>query len=293
MDTEHTISAVKMQVESYVQRFLSNPFDDTELWEAIKYVMTSSGKRVRPVLVLMAGKMLSVPVDKTLSFLLAIEYLHNSSLVHDDLPALDNDDYRRNKPTCHKIYGEGVALMAGNAMVAKAFSVIATDNKLEDAEKVQLISLLSSTFYKICLGQVLDLKKSDETQSLKARRKSLEFKHLHKTGALFAACLQGMFLLSPHMGNREAERNILEAGENLGLLFQATDDVLDSVRSGSEDSSKDEARGIDTYVTLFGVDLTKQIAQDLATNTKQALDYFGPSAGELKGFVDCILHRDK
>ena len=305
---EQAINTVKMQAESYIQRFLSDPFEfsspggvpaeggrdgHAELWEAVKYVMTAPGKRIRPILVLTAGKMLSVPVDKTLSFLLAIEYLHNSTLVHDDLPALDNDDYRRGKPTCHKVYGEGVALMAGNAMTAKAFSVIAADNKLEDAEKVQLIGLLSDAYYEICLGQVLDLKKPDETQSIKNRRKSLEFKHLRKTGALFIACLQGMLLLSPYVGDAEAEKSILEIGENLGLLFQATDDILDSISDEQTGSSRDEILGIDTYVTIFGADLTKQIAQDLAANTKQALDYFGESAEELKGFVDYILRRDR
>ena len=293
MDIEETINTLKMQVESYVQRSLSDPFDNTELWEAIKYVMTALGKKIRPVLVLMAGKMLSVPVDKTLSFLLAIEYLHNSSLVHDDLPALDNDDYRRGQPACHKVYGESVALLAGDAMITKAISIVADDNKLENFEKVQLIGLLSDTFYKICLGQVLDLKKSDDTQSLKSRRKALEFKHLHKTGSLFITCLGGVFLLSSYAGNKEAEKSILEAGENLGLLFQVTDDILDSVRDEQTGSSRDEARGIDTYVTIFGVDLAKQIAQDLAVNAKQAFSYFGTNAEELKGLVDYILYRDK
>ncbi|MDR2337283.1 MAG: polyprenyl synthetase family protein [Deltaproteobacteria bacterium] len=292
MNNINDISVYQMQVESFLQSSLATAFDDTELWQSIKYTLTVQGKRIRPVLVLMAAKMLSVSTDKVSKFLLAIEYLHNSSLIHDDLPALDNDDYRRGKPTCHKVYGESTALLAGDALIVKAFSLITEAVELEDSEKVKLISLLTETFYKICLGQVLDLKKYNESLiSLENRKKALEFKQLNKTAALITTCLLGVFLLSSVSKDTVGKKNIISAGQNLGLLFQATDDILDSVKDEISGVSKDEQNGIDTYVTIFGLEKTKQIACDLAEKTKKALDYFGEKAGELKNFVDFILYR--
>jgi geranylgeranyl diphosphate synthase type II len=288
------ISTYTAQVESFLTNSLSHKFDDTDLWESINYVLTVKGKRIRPVLVLMTAKMLCVPVDKVVRFLLAIEYLHNSSLVHDDLPALDNDDYRRGQPTCHKVYGESTALLAGDALIAKAFSIVTEGEELEDSEKLKLVSLLADTFYKVCLGQVLDLKKYDNSGvgvDSENRKKSLEIKQLNKTGALITSCLLGVFRLSSIADDKTGEENIISAGQNLGLLFQATDDVLDSVQDTDLGASKDEQNGIDTYVTIFGVEKTKQIACELAEKAKNALNYFGKDAEELKNFVDFILCR--
>ncbi len=290
------IDKLRIQVESLIQQSLSEPFDQTKLFSAIEYALTAHGKRIRPILVLLSAQMFTVPIEKVIPLLLAIEYLHNSSLVHDDLPALDNDDYRRGKLTCHKMFGEDIALLAGNAMIAKAFEIVAVNKTLNAEEKVRLIELLSDTFYKICIGQVLDLQRNfvspdNSVEALELRRKNLEFKHLNKTGALIMACLLGVFLLSDKQADKDAFDKVIFAGRNLGLLFQATDDILDSAVNEETGVSEDEKNGIETYATLFGVEITRQIAQEFADNAKDAFNYFGDTAMPLINLTEYILRR--
>ena len=276
--------------------------DSSPLWKACEYSIIAPGKRIRPVLVFLVGEMLGIEPVKLQSFAAAVEFLHNSSLVHDDLPALDNDDYRRGRLTCHKQFNESTALLAGNALIALAFELIVTDENLTDKEKTELSQLLSRAFYKLCIGQVMDLddtrgqkrnKESFSAMELFQQKQDLEIRHLHKTGALITACMLGPGTL--YSGKPFAFDLITELsriGEKIGLLFQITDDILDSI-SEEQTLSQDEEQGISTYVSLYGLEGAKTIALKEATEAKELLAAFGPGAKDLIEMVEFILNRDK
>lgn len=218
-----------------------------KLLDAMKYSLVNGGKRVRPVLALAVADMLNVPHEKILPFAYAIELIHTSSLIHDDLPALDNDDYRRNAPSNHKVFGEAMAVIAGDAMMNLAYEEIFS--RIESKEEIKAAKFLAS-----CVGieGMLGGQAIDITGSETPDEEFLYELDYHKTAMLIAAPVCCAEILSGKSGN-----DFLQFGIDLGILFQFTDDVLDVVGNSSDlgkSIGKDAAENKITAVSVYGLD---------------------------------------
>ncbi|MCC6934023.1 MAG: polyprenyl synthetase family protein [Deltaproteobacteria bacterium] len=292
MKIDNNIKGLREFFEADLAKFLHQMHDDTRLWQACDYCLTAPGKRIRPVLTLMVGQMIGVPLEKLINYSAAIEFLHNSSLVHDDLPGIDNDDYRRGRLTCHKQYDEGTAILAGDALIVLAYQLICYDSHISNDQKQILVNILSDAFYKLCIGQVLDLAnmghQRSDNQNVEELFLELKRRHLHKTGALMSCCFSGPAAIAGENDNKfEFLTNI---GEHLGLLFQMTDDILDAQESGNT-QAQDERLGLITYVSLFGIDEARRYAKHSADEIIEKLSSFGGKAEDLKEFVRYIESR--
>lgn len=269
------------------------------LSRAFNYSLHTPGKRFRPVLAMLAGEMLGFQPEFLRSFCLALEAVHTSSLVHDDLPALDNDTLRRGKPTVHVVFGEAVALLAGDALLGKAFAFLAGGDYHEPSGS-KLLKLLANAVYDICEGQVFDLEAGGENEAslpLEERRRLLELRHRRKTGALIAAAASGPALLLEEPSARdEAFSKLQSYGYELGLLFQITDDILDATSTTDElgkHAANDEKLGRSTYVTTFGLEEARLLAAERCQRAKESLASFGDRAQLLREVADFVLQRKK
>jgi geranylgeranyl diphosphate synthase type II len=266
------------------------------LVESIQYSLLAGGKRLRPTLVLeccdacLNGN--GNPSRKRASALAsaaAMEFVHTFSLVHDDLPAMDDDDLRRGRPTNHKVYGEAMAILAGDAMVTMAFEILATD--AEPAVVATLVKELAIATGPEGMigGQVLDIDGEDQNLSLP----ELQRVHRMKTGALLtASCRMGAI----SAGANETQLNaVTEFGRHLGLAFQIIDDVLD-VTSTPEQmgkaTNKDAAKGKNTYPVLMGLEASKNEAHHQLTLALASLNEFGPAANGLRHLAKFVVERD-
>jgi geranylgeranyl diphosphate synthase type II len=236
--------------------------------EAIRYSLKAGGKRVRPILCLLAAESVGASAELALSGALALEYLHTYSLIHDDLPAMDDDDLRRGKPTCHVAFGEAHAILAGDALQAEAFAILASDASIPADTLIEAIALLAeaSGWRGMVGGQALDL----EGEGLEAYGLDhLKTIHRLKTGALLRASLEiGAILGGAKSTFREALR---AAGASLGLAFQIQDDILDATSDTvtlGKRAGKDTGKGKITYPGLLGLDGARQA---LAEATENAL----------------------
>jgi geranylgeranyl pyrophosphate synthase len=276
----------------------------TVLEDACRYSLGGGGKRLRPVLVLSAAELVDVPFEKIKGYTLAVEYIHTFSLIHDDLPQVDNDAIRRGRPTCHLQFGEAVALLAGDCLMGKAFAAISGDKSLEAAAAVELTALLSKAMVELCDGQMMDLEAAKNCcaeqktpAGAKTSEELLRERHLKKTGALIRASLLGPVACMPVPEAQEEARKQLEIyGTNLGLLFQITDDILD-VTSTSAVLGKtvraDEKHGTPTYVTVYGIDKALKLAMCAADAANEALLLFGKKADFLHCLCRWVLERKR
>ncbi|MBL0211402.1 MAG: polyprenyl synthetase family protein [Holophagaceae bacterium] len=236
--------------------------------EAIRYSLEAGGKRVRPILCLLSAESVGAPAERALAGALALEYLHTYSLIHDDLPAMDDDDLRRGKPTCHVAFGEAHAILAGDGLQAEAFAVLASDAAIPPEARVEAIALLAeaSGWRGMVGGQALDL----EGEALDSYGLDhLKTIHRLKTGALLRASLEiGAVLGEAEPSFREALRS---AGASLGLAFQIQDDILDATSDAAtlgKRAGKDAGKGKITYPALLGLDGARRA---LAEATENAL----------------------
>lgn len=242
------------------------------VYEAMKYSVENGGKRIRPVLVLESCKMCGGDISSALDVACALEMIHTYSLIHDDLPCMDDDDMRRGKPSCHVKFGEEYALLAGDALLTYAFEVIA-GAKLDDTKKVKAISCLSRNagFSGMVGGQVIDL----QSEGKKISYDTLREMHSKKTGALIrCAVTLGCICAGADKVTTDA---LVNYADNIGYAFQAVDDILDVVSTeevlGKPIGSDAECEKT-TYVTLFGVEKAKQLADELTQNAIKSIDSF-------------------
>ncbi len=236
---------------------LTARFDQGEavrVGEAIRYSLEAGGKRVRPILCLLAAEAVGAPAEAALSGALALEYLHTYSLIHDDLPAMDDDDLRRGKPTCHVAFGEAHAILAGDGLQAEAFAILAADVSIPADARVEAIAVLAqaSGWRGMVGGQALDL----EGEALRTYGlEHLKTIHRLKTGALLGASLEiGAVLGGANSPFREALKS---AGSLLGLAFQIQDDILDATSNAAtlgKRAGKDKEKGKITYPALLGLE---------------------------------------
>ncbi len=272
---------------------LSQELVPERLHEAIHYVVLNGGKRIRPILVFAAAEALGANMQQALAPAMAVELIHAYSLVHDDLPAMDDDDLRRGKPTCHVAYDEATAILTGDALLTYAFEVLAAEEipLIDDKTRLTMIKLLAtaSGSQGMVGGQAIDLYAVGKNLSLEA----LKTMHSLKTGALIkASTLLGAYSagnVTPTQINALAEYSTC-----IGLAFQIQDDILDiegdTVVIGKSQGS-DEAKNKPTYPALLGMDGAKQAAQDMHNKAIEALRIFDEKADTLRQISEYIVSR--
>ncbi len=265
------------------------------LRDAMNYCVAAGGKRLRPTLNILANALLSDSHRETLDIACAIEMVHTYSLVHDDLPAMDNDELRRGKPTCHVVFGEAFGILTGDALLNFAFEVMIknalrfSSNMHSHLKAMQEVAAGAGVFGMIS-GQCADIE--NEGQIL--TEKELHYVHNHKTGAMIrAALLSGIYLCNPRPDHVDA---LTVYGDNIGLTFQITDDVLDIVgdaKKMGKTLGKDKEAKKFTFPTLYGVDKSMKIAEEKTEEAIHALKVFGNKAQPLEELARFILMRDK
>ena len=261
------------------------------LHAAMRYSVLDGGKRVRPLLAYAAGELSDAPVERVEIAAAAVELIHAYSLVHDDMPCMDDDVLRRGKPTCHVEYDEATALLVGDALQSLAFQLL-SEHRLSDdpARQLQMVKLLAvaSGSRGMAGGQAIDLASVGKQLTLP----ELEQMHIHKTGALIRAAI----MLGAHCGGLDqAQLDKLDHyGKCMGLAFQVVDDVLDSEADTAtlgKTAGKDADNNKPTYVTLLGVPAAKKMAEELHHEALDALSEFGTAARRLRELADFIVMR--
>jgi geranylgeranyl pyrophosphate synthase len=258
---------------------------------AIRWSLFAGGKRFRPLLALATGQEFGASVDDLLDTACALEMIHTYSLIHDDLPSMDDDDLRRGRPTCHVRFGEATAILAGDALQTLAFQTIAEDEKLSPAVRVRLVSEVaraSATPHGMVAGQAHDL----AAESREVSGAELERIHRLKTGALITVAARSGAIIA---GARSAEiESVGRYSAALGLLFQITDDLLD-VTATAEDlgktPGKDARSRKATYPALYGLDATRERARAVYTEACAALDEIAKPTPTLRAIAELILER--
>jgi geranylgeranyl diphosphate synthase type II len=257
---------------------------------AMRYSLFAGGKRIRPLLVLAAGEAIDAAEGVVMPLACAVEMIHTYSLIHDDLPAMDDDDLRRGKPTCHKAFGEAIAILAGDALLTLAFEVMADAAEAEAPRRLRASALLAQACGTTGLigGQVDDL----ESEGRDVDAASLERLHRAKTGALLSACVRGAGVLAGADAAQEA--CLARYGAAVGLAFQIVDDVLDGTEPAEQlgkTAGKDQAAGKATYVRLHGLERSRAMAAGLLEDALAAVQPLGPRAARLQQLARLIVER--
>ncbi|MBI3712136.1 MAG: polyprenyl synthetase family protein [Burkholderiales bacterium] len=290
-DFQSWMKSVQQDVEISLANFLpGSDLIPQQLHEAMAYAVLDGGKRVRPLLVFAAGKLFQAPSELLSRAACAVEMIHAYSLVHDDMPCMDDDALRRGKPTVHKKYDEATALLVGDALQAQAFLVLAEATACAD-HKLPMLQLLAQASGSVgmCGGQAIDLASVGVALSLP----ELEQMHRLKTGALLRASV----LLGAMSGKQLSDTEVAALdtySRAIGLAFQVVDDVLDAVADSAtlgKTAGKDAANNKPTYVSLLGLSESRQLADQLCQQAHQALNIFGESAQHLHDLADLIVQR--
>lgn len=262
------------------------------LFEAMRYSVFAGGKRLRPCLFLAVMESLNGEGERFMPFACALEMIHTYSLIHDDLPAMDNDDFRRGKPTCHKAFGEAEAILAGDALLTYAFNAMIKVRPFCRAER--LLDAIDEVAWSagvngMAIGQVTDILWEGKELILP----ELEFVHKHKTGALFAASIISGAILAD--ADEEQLAALREYAHQIGLVFQITDDILDVVgdqQKLGKPIGSDAKNAKTTYASLFGLEKARELGQDAAERAQKALKPLGSKGALLEQIPPYFLVRD-
>ena len=258
--------------------------------KAMRYSVFAGGKRIRPILCLEAAAMFSENPVAAVSAGCALEFIHTYSLIHDDLPALDNDDFRRGKPTCHKVFGEAIAILAGDALLTLAFQTLAFV-PVEPQRRLNILATIAQaagTDRGMIGGQVADLEAEKKMPDVG----TLEYIHRSKTAALIRASIVAGGIAGGAT-NEDVER-LKCFGENIGWAFQVVDDILDVEESSAvlgKTAGKDQAQQKATYPALYGILQSRDIAADLAAKALSELDFYGERASRLRELAQFLVAR--
>lgn len=288
---EKTLDGYLALIEDFLDNSIDKScYDEEIVADAMRYSLSNGGKRIRPVLVLEFCRLCGGNVKKALPFAAAIEMIHTYSLIHDDLPCMDDDDMRRGKPSCHKKFGEEYALLAGDGLLTLAFEMLAKAD-FTDAQKVSAVNALAlhSGYQGMIGGQTVDLMSEGKVISLD-RLKTMD--NL-KTGKLIN-CSALLGCIAANADEEKIKQALIFTGA-IGLAFQIVDDILD-VTSTEEKLGKpigsDSEKKKSTYVSLLGIEKSKEYAEELTNEAINALLYFGDDAEFLKKFALKLLERD-
>jgi geranylgeranyl diphosphate synthase type II len=292
MNFSEQLKSYQEQIEKHLRSDLpDSQLRPARLHEAMNYSLQAGGKRLRPVLVLAASDLF--PSDKdTIPAALAVEIIHTYSLIHDDLPAMDNSDLRRGVPTCHRAFDEATAILAGDALIPLAFELLARNYGQSPALGLKLVQLLSKAAgsQKLVGGQMEDLlaegKKPDE--------QTISFVHANKTAAMIEVSLVMGLLLSNRGDDSEKIKLMAQAGISLGLAFQAVDDLLDVTSSTKElgkDASHDKEAGKMTWVSMLGLEKARALASEYTESALQCIRDIGGENKFLLELAEYMLRR--
>jgi len=297
--------AVTLDIRRYIEqkreevdRYLDTAVPDvrtppTTLHEAMRYSLFAGGKRIRPILAIAAAEAVGPPTKAILPVASSLELIHTYSLIHDDLPAMDNDDFRRGKPTNHKVFGEAMAILAGDALLTLAFELCSRGDLLDnlDAQRqVQIIHELAhgSGNRGMVAGQVLDIQAENQDIDLP----TLQNIHVHKTGKLIRAAVRmGALVSAP---SAEQFQQLTAYAEDVGLAFQIADDVLNvtgTLEELGKNANTDAQRGKKTYPTFYGIDGARALAEECTARAMGRLQRFGEMAEPLRELARYITFR--
>ncbi len=294
LDIETYLREKRELIESYLKSYFVIPPETFVLQKAMTYSLFAEGKRIRPILALASYEACGGDSKNIIPYASALELIHTYSLIHDDLPSMDNDDLRRGKPTSHKVFGEAIAILAGDALLTEAFLMMTNNppspsliNPSTILKAIREIAL-SAGIHGMVGGQALDIFSGNSDQN----RGTLAVIHLHKTAALIAASVR----LGPILANsREDElRSLTKYGESIGLAFQIIDDILD-IEGNTEELGKpvgsDEKMKKLTYPALYGIKTSRQKAENLISEAVDALKIFSSEADPLKEIARYLIKR--
>ena len=293
-DLEAYLKERRLLVDAALDRFL--PSEDTQppsVHRAMRYSVLAGGKRLRPILVIAGAELVGAAPGSVMPTACALEMIHTYSLIHDDLPAMDDDDYRRGRLTNHKVFGDAVAILAGDALLTLAFQLVAQNAALTSVDAkvvcdaVAEIAEAAGT-HGMVGGQVVDIESEGKTVTAD----QLEYIHIHKTAALLRASLS----VGARLGGADAAAlaAVREAGQSLGLAFQIVDDILDvegSLETLGKTAGSDERKQKVTYPSLHGIEASRLEARRLIERTKSRLGVFGARAVPVCALADFVVER--
>lgn len=286
---DHWASAHQQRVEAVLARTLPDAHVlPARLHEAMRYAVLGGGKRVRALLSYAAAELAGATPNAADAAAAAVELIHAFSLVHDDMPCMDDDDLRRGKPSCHKQYDDATALLVGDALQSEAFECLASTNASQALKQVQVLAKATGS-RGMCGGQSIDLQSTGKLLS----REALETMHQYKTGALIEAAA----LLGAYAAQNTAQPlidTLTHYSQHMGLAFQVVDDILDATadtQTLGKTAGKDALQEKSTYVSLLGLEEAKALVNSLYAQTLERLAGFGPQADPLRGIAKFICER--
>ena len=290
---ENYLARRQQRIDRFLERCVPPAKNSDTLTQAMRYSLFSGGKRLRPILALAAAEAIDADGTAILPFACAIELIHTYSLIHDDLPAMDNDDLRRGKPTNHRVYGEGIAILAGDALLTEAFRIMAEATVKPGAAQRRALQVAAEVAHAagargMVAGQAADLNAANTAINLPL----VEWIHIRKTGALIRAAVRAGALL----GGARAEQltRLTRYAEFLGLAFQVADDILDaegSTRVTGKTTGRDKALHKATFPSVLGLPAAKQRARDLLANALEELQAFKRRADPLREIARFAVGR--
>lgn len=294
MTLQQDKAAWQTRVDANLDKWLpKDTIEPEQLHSAMRYAVFNGGKRIRPVLTYAAGQAVNAPIEMLDNVASAVECIHAYSLIHDDLPAMDDDDLRRGKPTCHKAFDEATAILAGDAMQALAFHILThgLDDRIPANTRLEMIDLLAvaSGSRGMAGGQAIDL----AAVGKEINEAELENMHIHKTGALIRASVKlgamcAADLNSEHLGKLD------HYAKCIGLAFQITDDILDETADTEvlgKTQGADRALNKPTYPSILGMDASRDLAKELCDDAINSLESFDGQADALREIATYILER--
>jgi len=302
MDIRRYLQEKKLIVDSALERYFPNaPEDEGErnpsnsLHKAIRHSLLDGGKRIRPILSIAAFEAVGGKGDHILPFACALEMIHTYSLIHDDLPAMDNDDFRRGKPTCHKMFGEAIGILAGDGLLTEAFKLMTTRSTWDGPsnDKALILDVVHEIAQAAGIsgmvgGQVADI----ESEGKEIDLPLLQYIHTHKTGAMILASIR----VGARLGGASGEtlQAFTRYAERIGLAFQIIDDILNvegkAIALGKS-TGTDLSRGKATYPSLLGLEESKRRATELVQLAVESLKPYGPEADPLREIARFIIAR--
>ncbi len=292
MNVKAYLKSRQKKIDRALDRFLPKAtVKPPTIHKAMRYSLFAGGKRLRPVLCLAAAEASGGKIDNALPLACALECIHTYSLVHDDLPSMDNDDFRRGRPTCHRVFGDGIAVLAGDALLTIAFEIV---SRAKSASRYNMSILLrelaiAAGSEKLIAGQVADL----EAEGRKVNRAQLRYIHENKTAAILTTSVR-LGAMSANATEKKLEA-ITKFGRALGLAFQVMDDILDVTQTSEKlgkSAGKDVAAHKATYPAVIGLEKSRAEARRLTRQAHDALSIFGAKAEALHALANYLLERE-
>lgn len=277
-------------IDENLDKFLKIQYPEN-IFKSMKYSVLAKGKRLRPIMCLESCRVFGGNIEDAIPTACAIEMLHAQSLIHDDLPCMDNDDFRRGNPTNHKVFGEAIAVLAGDALLSLAPQIILQKSKnLDDKTKLRLIEeyCITAGAYGLIAGQVVDI----ESEGKSISSETLEFIHTHKTADLFKFALKAGAIIAN--ANIEKINAMEEIGQKLGFAFQICDDILDETSTFEEMGKtlgKDKQAGKSTYTAIFGLEQSRKEVVCLLENVYDIMAKYEMKSSILSEIIDSIKER--